>query len=499
MDANYLMQLLRNKGYPQNQGEDFAAMADAGYFNQPVSDSPQDLQMYPNQNSRLQDRLATPTPPQNIPEQRNALAKILTPENSNGTVSTLNGWGAQATKEKQALDAMFQGAIAGNDLEKASRLATTPEQQALLSVAYGNRINQQDYRARTDAGIPTQAPPDLIKNYQDAQWTNVMRQRGEEDRQMKLQAGRDTSAKTQAETELDKSRATLSAAQAAMAGAPTAGAPNLLGMTPESLRIAAENNLKDGSLPPNMGRGLQGTAQSTLIRNEAAKLAEARGIDPNDVRTGQYQFKNAMKVASAGEQNFNARNGPMIRGFNTLVDHLATAKDLMDAMNNGDIRAVNEAKNYFEAQTGQAAPTNLAAARQYIAAEGVRAVTGAAGALGDRQEAEKGLSGSASPEQFNGTVDTITRLALGQLRSHEQQLKSVVGPNANFDKYLTPKSRELFSQYGGTTPVAGQLSQPLSGVQVPPMPTTKDKLVAGQVYSTPRGNAKWNGSAFEAQ
>jgi hypothetical protein len=106
----------------------------------------------------------------------------------------------QVAKDANALDMMFQGAIMSGDIEKAARLAVTPQQQALLSVAYGNRINQQDYRARMDNGIPTQAPPDLIKNYNDQQYTNTLRSQAAQDRQMKIKAMQDASALSQAHT-----------------------------------------------------------------------------------------------------------------------------------------------------------------------------------------------------------------------------------------------------------------------------------------------------------
>jgi len=133
----------------------------------------------------------------------------LTPDNSNGTVSTLNGWGAQAAKEKNALDAMFQGAIMGGDIEKASRLAVTPQQQALLSVALGQRVLNQDYRARSESGLPTQAPPDLLKNYNDQQYTNVLRNQAEQDRQLKIQQMMDASKLSQAHTEQAKAQTAL--------------------------------------------------------------------------------------------------------------------------------------------------------------------------------------------------------------------------------------------------------------------------------------------------
>lgn len=188
---NYLSEFLRNSGsqYPIQDGgefrpdlaEEFAKMKAAGWFDEGNGTDPSEqgnlqnaLLGYPDQNSRAMQRQPRPDNPGQPPA------------NLGGTVSTLNGWGAQAQKEKAALDAMFQGALAGGDIEKAARLAVTPQQQALLSVAYGQRANDQDRRARQESGLPVGAPTDLMKNYNDAQYTNVMRSQAEQDRQAKM-------------------------------------------------------------------------------------------------------------------------------------------------------------------------------------------------------------------------------------------------------------------------------------------------------------------------
>ena len=92
----------------------------------------------------------------------------------NGTVSTLNGWGEQAKKERNQLNALLTAKVMAGDLDGASQLAVTPEDRALVQIGYAQRMNRQ-------AG----GGGDLLKSYQDAQYTNQMRQRGEQDRQLK--------------------------------------------------------------------------------------------------------------------------------------------------------------------------------------------------------------------------------------------------------------------------------------------------------------------------
>lgn len=159
MASNFLEQLLnggtaqRPAMYPRedNEEDQFALMANAGWFNQ-GSNAPQVTQF---------DPMATDSRLGNAP---------------------------QVEKEKNQLNALFQGAVFSGDLDKAARLAVTPEQQALLDVAYGQRMNRQ-------AG----GQGNLMADYQKAQDTTLARSRMEQDRQYKIRQMNDESRKTRAE------------------------------------------------------------------------------------------------------------------------------------------------------------------------------------------------------------------------------------------------------------------------------------------------------------
>lgn len=170
---NALEQLLRGgtpqrpAAYPTTEDENFALMNDAGWFNAPQG--PQVTQFDPMANdSRL-------------------------------------GNAPQVEKEKNALNALFQGAIFAGDLDKASRLAVTPEQQALLGVAYAQRTDRQ-------AGVNSNP----LGDYQRAQETTLARTRMEEDRQAKM-------AEMAARTNKINAEAGLRAKQAQIAGLPKPG------------------------------------------------------------------------------------------------------------------------------------------------------------------------------------------------------------------------------------------------------------------------------------
>ncbi len=62
-------------------------------------------------------------------------------------------------------------------------------------------------------------------------------------------------------------------------------------ITADTLEMDAYRYLTDGTLPPNMGRGVQGAKQATEIRNRAAQLAKDAGMSADEIRFAQLTNK----------------------------------------------------------------------------------------------------------------------------------------------------------------------------------------------------------------
>lgn len=142
---NYLAQFIKSGKYPITEDEHFALMKNAGWTSEP-------------QGSNF-DPMATDSRLGNMPE---------------------------IERQRNALETLFQGAVMAGDLDRAAKLANTPDQRALLDVAYAQRINDQDRRARMDAGRQYDAPTNLVGDYKRGQEAQLARKRMEEDRQMKI-------------------------------------------------------------------------------------------------------------------------------------------------------------------------------------------------------------------------------------------------------------------------------------------------------------------------
>ena len=214
---------------------------------------------------------------------------------------------------------------------------------------------------------------------------------------------------------------------------------------------AARYNI-DGTLPP-MGMGKAAAAGRTKILNRAAELKA--GIDPEQQRRDQLNNKADIANKNRAIAAFNqGKQGNAIRSFNVLLTHLDTLDSLSDALDNGNIQAVNRLGNAFAKATGKAAPTNFEGVKHIVGDELVKAVTGGAGALGDREAIAATINSANSPAQLRGMIHNYKELAVGQLTGLEGQYKVSTGLN-DFEHLLSPAARLMRNQHGGGAGAAG--------------------------------------------
>ncbi|EJN10472.1 hypothetical protein PMI42_06248 [Bradyrhizobium sp. YR681] len=203
-----------------------------------------------------------------------------------------------------------------------------------------------------------------------------------------------------------------------------------------SIDADAERYRQTGQLPPNIGKGMQGGAESRAIRQRAAQLEQEAGGDPATWPQKWQQFKGqqvAIQRFTSGKQ------GDTIRSFNVLVHHLGTLSEAAEALKNGDNRLLNRFKQNWAANTGGTAPTNFDGVKALVGDEVVKAVVGSAGALADREEVKKDLDRASSPAQLAELVGKYKKLALGQLHGFQKQYETATGLK-NFGDLLLPET-----------------------------------------------------------
>lgn len=216
-------------------------------------------------------------------------------------------------------------------------------------------------------------------------------------------------------------------------------------LTPESLDVAANVYLQTGQLPTGLGKSA--AALRTQVMNRATELSTGKA--PADVAGGIVEAK--QDVASRGKavKDFSTGiQGRQVNAFNTAIDHLGTMDKLTDALNNGDLKAINSLGNVVARQTGQPAPTNFDAAKQIVTAEVIKAVVASGGGVTERQEAERNFAAANSPDQLKGIINTYKQLLGGQLKSLNLQYENTTG-RKDFDKKLTGEAKNVVQELRG--------------------------------------------------
>jgi len=171
-------------------------------------------------------------------------------------------------------------------------------------------------------------------------------------------------------------------------------------------------------------------------KNRNQILARAREINP-DYSEGIYKDRD---VAYKQFITPNGVGAKQIVAFNTVADHLNSIEELSKGLQNGDNQVINRVSNYLETQFGVPNVTNFNAAKQFVSGEVVKAITGTAGALKDREEAQRVLDAAQSPVQLQGAINTTRKLIAGRTKALQREYEQGTG-RTDFENLLTPSLR----------------------------------------------------------
>jgi hypothetical protein len=182
---------------------------------------------------------------------------------------------------------------------------------------------------------------------------------------------------------------------------------------------ATAQNIANGNIPPLTG------PNSSKIMNEVIAMKP-------DFKASDYGLQtSAVKAFNQGIQ------GNKVRSLNVVMEHFNTLEKAADALQSGDVRAINAVSQYIQTQTGKPAPSNFNAVKEILADEIVAAVVPGTGALADRVALKKTILASVSPEQLKGVVANYKELIGGQLTGLEKQYSAGTGRADFKSRYLT--------------------------------------------------------------
>jgi hypothetical protein len=187
-------------------------------------------------------------------------------------------------------------------------------------------------------------------------------------------------------------------------------------------------NIANGNLPPLTG------PNSTRIMNEVIAMRP------------DYEPRNYALQTSAVKAFNQGKQGDKVRSLNVVMEHFSTLEKAADALQSGDVRAINAVAQFIQTQTGKPAPGNFNAVKEILADEIVASVVPGVGALADRQAIKKTILAASSPEQIKGIVANYKELIGGQLNGLETQYKAGTGRSDFKSRYLTSAAAQGLTQ-----------------------------------------------------
>ena len=208
---------------------------------------------------------------------------------------------------------------------------------------------------------------------------------------------------------------------------------------PEAELNTLAKSIAEYRVPPMSGTAL-------LKPRNAAIMQRVMELNPN------YQAQKYKEVDSALRQYDTGKAGEAIKSFNRSILHLGNLEKMVDALQNGNTKVFNKLSNSWKEETGGTAPGDFVSVSQIVGDELVKAVTGSAGALGDREELKATLSQSKSPAQLRSIINRYKELMGDNLIVQEQGYRSATGLNDFEDRLLTAAAREEYRRHKGPTP-----------------------------------------------
>jgi hypothetical protein len=209
----------------------------------------------------------------------------------------------------------------------------------------------------------------------------------------------------------------------------------------------ADQYAKSGKIPTGLGYGDNANKRAVINRAsekypniDLTKAAQDFGVETK-----------ALKDFGTGKQ------GDTVRSFNVAFSHADVMSDLVSSLNSGSIPAINKAKQRFEQEFGEEAPTNIDAVKGILSDEINKAAVGGAGALSDREQIRESINKAGSPEQVLGALGVYKKLIGGQIKGLGKQYEQSTG-RKDFDRFLDPSVKPYYEEKSPQ----GQVDQPSS-------------------------------------
>jgi hypothetical protein len=205
--------------------------------------------------------------------------------------------------------------------------------------------------------------------------------------------------------------------------------------------LAIANYMQEPPKQPASGNA-SAKAAYEMQMERVRKLNSA--YNPTDYRLYAKAKENWTVASGQGAKNISA--------MNTSAQHLSEFKQLLDAVDTGDVGIFNRVRNGISAVIGfpNREVNDINAARRLVADEIVKSVMNSAGALADRDEMAALLDGNLPITKLKDNVAILQTLQGGRLNAMQKLFETGTGLQGQeakdaFNKRLTS---EVLASYG---------------------------------------------------
>jgi hypothetical protein len=219
-----------------------------------------------------------------------------------------------------------------------------------------------------------------------------------------------------------------------------------------------------GLAPPKISLDTHGEDfLKTLEPQVAAQvkaIAEGRQAVPSGFALKSPYWQNLMTMVSQYDPNYSQARAAVQKDFtsgptaknitsaNTVIAHIGTLNDMIDALDNKDLRVVNMAINRLKTETGNPNVNNFDTAKQAVGNELMRVFRQVNASESETRDWEKHFQSSSSPAQLRGAVKVGVELLKGRLDAIDDQWNRAMNTDKGFPNLVSPKSQAVLKRIG---------------------------------------------------
>jgi hypothetical protein len=260
-------------------------------------------------------------------------------------------------------------------------------------------------------------------------------------------------------------------------------------------RLGAQESLEKYKYGLQMGAGAGGgSVELSPAQNATAQaILEGRMSPPGGFALKAPYWQAVMGQVFSKDPQFNEQRAQLRKDFtvgkhsneinaiNTAMGHVGVLGDAVDALNNGDIKRLNQIANFLGVETGSDNKTTFQTIVNRVGPEISSAYLASGGSAGERGANAKDFDPSLSPQQLKSNISITAKLLRSKIGSLENQWDQNAAPGVQSfqDRFITAEAKKQLDKWapqksgGGVT-----VTDPAGGVHTFPNQKSADAFKA---------------------